>query len=81
MQPDDHVPLIERLGNEVAALRKNMAILLRNIGDPGYCTGKACRAEIFWLVHRNGKRTPYTQDGANHFIDCPDREQFRRNNA
>jgi len=74
----DHVSLVERLGNEVAALRLSMATLLRNMGDPAICTGPTCKAEIVWMIQRNGKRTPYNPDGTNHFITCPDREQFKR---
>lgn len=62
---------------DAAALRKNIAALLKNVGDPGVCRG--CKAEIWWMVHRaTGRITPYNQDGANHFIDCPDRESFRK---
>lgn len=72
----DHVPIIERLGNEIAAQKKLIADLLRNVGDPGICKG--CKAEMFWVEHRNGKRAPYNSDGTNHFITCPDSELFKR---
>jgi hypothetical protein len=74
----DPVPLVERLGTEIALLRLRMANLLRNVGTPGTCTGATCRADVHWLVHINGRRTPYDADGTNHFIKCPDREQFKR---
>lgn len=74
MQPE--VPVIEQLGNQVAAQRKVIADLLKNVGDPGVCKG--CLAEIHWVVHRNGRRTPYDPTGVNHFITCPEREQFQR---
>lgn len=70
------VPVIERLGNELAEARKRMAELLRHTGEPGICRG--CSAEIFWVIHRNRKPTPYDQDGTNHFVTCRNRELFRR---
>ena len=51
-----------------------MKTLLGLIGDKGVCAG--CKAEIYWVVHRNGKRTPYTPVGLNHFIDCPEAARF-----
>lgn len=57
--------------------REHMEKLLKMIGDPGVCRG--CRAQIVWVTHKNGKKTPYTWAGLNHFIfDCPDREDFKR---
>jgi len=53
-----------------------MKTLLDNIGDQGVCRG--CQAPIYWVTHRNGKKTPYTSSGLNHFIDCEAREQFKR---
>jgi hypothetical protein len=70
------VPVIERLGNELATARKNMAELLRHAGEQGICRG--CSAEIYWVVHRNKKPTPYNPDGTNHFGSCKNRELFRR---
>lgn len=52
------------------------ASLVKNMGEPGSC--RACRSAIFWLTHRNGRRTPYDPDGTNHFITCPEAESFRR---
>lgn len=52
-----------------------MKALLTNIGDPGKCRG--CQADIFWVTHKNGKKTPYTPAGLNHFIDCPAAKQFK----
>ncbi len=50
--------------------------LLHQVGEPGRCRG--CDKEILWVTHRNGRRTPYTRDGLNHFIDCPAAGRFRR---
>lgn len=52
-----------------------MLALLKNIGDFARCRG--CNAEIYWVTHRNGKVTPYTPAGLNHFIDCPQAERFK----
>lgn len=57
-------------------LRDNMYKLLKNIGDVGKCRG--CKQHIIWVKHKNGKATPYTQDGLNHFIDCPNAKAFKR---
>ncbi len=61
------------------AQRTAMRQLLDNVGDPGACRG--CRVPIYWITHRNGKKTPYTHAGLNHFIDCPERKQFARKGA
>jgi len=56
--------------------RENIRALLPLIGDEGVC--KACGARIFWVMHKNGKEAPYTQDGLNHFIDCPEANRFKK---
>lgn len=55
-----------------------MVALLANVAydPPGMCGG--CGAEIYWIIHRNGRRVPYTVRGLNHFVDCPAREDFRK---
>lgn len=73
----DHVPIIERIANAVAAQKKIIADLLRNVGEPGVCRSAGCNAEICWMVHRNGKRTPYNLDGTNHFATCVDSERWK----
>ena len=60
---------------ETARLRKNIGRLLVNIADGDFCTG--CRRQIFWVIHKNGVRTPYNPDGVNHFVTCEKREQFK----
>jgi hypothetical protein len=54
---------------------KAMADLLKNIGDRGVCRG--CAASIFWVTHRNGKKTPYDPSGLNHFISCVKAKDFK----
>lgn len=49
--------------------------LLRQIAESGQCRG--CGAVVFWVHHKNGKTVPYTEEGLNHFVDCPQRERFR----
>ena len=56
-------------------LAANIKRLLDQIGDKGTCRG--CNAEIWWVVHKNGKRAPYTATGLNHFADCPKAQSFR----
>lgn len=48
--------------------------LLRQVGEPGHCRG--CGAPVYWVIHRNQKRVPYTMEGLNHFVNCEKREQF-----
>lgn len=60
----------------VNALQSKLRALLKAVGDEGVCS--ACLAPIIWVVHRNGKRAPYTLAGLNHFADCPAAERFRK---
>lgn len=39
---------------------------------------EACGAELFFVRHRTGKFAPYTADGLNHFIACPEANRFKR---
>lgn len=57
-------------------LQDNISKLLANIGDSGTCRG--CQAPIFWVVHKNGKKVPYTPEGLNHFIDCSAAARFKK---
>lgn len=61
---------------ELLQLADALGHLLRQVGEAGHCRG--CGRRIYWIVHRNGKRAPYTQEGRNHFIDCPASDRFRR---
>lgn len=57
------------------AQAENMLKFLIRIGHEAVCTG--CLRKIYWVTHLNGKRTPYTDAGLNHFIDCPQRDHFK----
>lgn len=58
-------------------LRKNVRQLLVNVsGGPTDCQG--CGATIYFVRHANGKATPYTVAGLNHFADCNRADRFRR---
>ena len=58
-------------------LLANIAKLLTNVaGAPAKC--KACGADIWWVLHKTGKRGPYTRRGLNHFADCVSADQFRK---
>ena len=69
--PRPRVPLVL-----VEELLDNIERLFKNIADPGICRG--CGAAIFWVTHKNGRKTPYTASGLNHFIDCPKAKEFKR---
>lgn len=56
------------------AQQKAMRALLHQIGEPDKCRG--CEAPILWVRHLNGRKTPYTPAGLNHFVDCPQSERF-----
>lgn len=60
----------------IEAQTEAMNRLLQSVGDKGECRG--CRAVIYWVTHRNGKKVPYTPAGLNHFIDCPAAKDFKR---
>ena len=65
--------------NCVVAQAETMKRLIDQIGRQATCDG--CDRVIFWITHRNGKATPYTSQGLNHFIDCPARDRFKRPRA
>lgn len=48
---------------------------IASCGDRGRCFG--CNAQVFWIVHANKKKAPYTPEGLNHFADCPQRARFK----
>jgi len=62
----------------IAAQAKAMLWVLEHVGKKGTCDGPNCRAAIYWVTHTNGRQTPYTEAGLNHFVDCPARDQFAR---
>jgi hypothetical protein len=39
---------------------------------------KACGIQLAMVKHNNGRLTPYTIDGVNHFINCSAAAQFRK---
>jgi len=53
-----------------------LVALVKTAGTEGTCSG--CGAPIYWIRHANGKNTPYTPHGLNHFIDCPKAKEFKR---
>ena len=46
--------------------------------DKRRCT--ACGTELYFVRHRNGKLAPYTADGLNHFLTCPEAHRFKKGN-
>ena len=64
----------------VPSQTERIRALLVNVGERRNCRG--CAAPIYWITHRNGKKTPYDAEGetagVNHFVTCPRREQFKR---
>ncbi|GMW01485.1 MAG: hypothetical protein AMXMBFR84_26220 [Candidatus Hydrogenedentota bacterium] len=60
----------------VEELSKNVKGILSAIGDYGFCRG--CNQPVTWVKHRNGKPTPYNEDGSNHFSTCPNADNFRK---
>lgn len=80
--PDELIDVAEKrrleledcLSRQATAMR----VLLGNVGKRGSCDGPNCGRTIYWVTHYNGKAVPYTEAGLNHFVDCPDRERFKR---
>lgn len=65
---------------EIPPIEKRMSNLLQAIA----VEVRPCRAfqtQLAMVMHRNGKLTPYTMDGTNHFINCPRADEFRRRKA
>jgi len=57
--------------------KNSITNILKNVGELGPCKG--CQAQIYWVIHRkSGARTPYSENGQNHFIDCPAASNFRK---
>ena len=53
-----------------------MQHLLKQIGWPGQCRG--CAAQVLWVTHRGGAKTPYDPDGMPHFATCPEAKRFKK---
>lgn len=56
---------------------ERIGILLDFCGRPDICTGPHCGVSIWWLKSKNGAPTPFTREGLNHFVNCPDAAQFK----
>lgn len=69
---DDHEDPAARYA---AAIRSEMRRFLETLGTPARCKG--CEVIIYWVLHRNGRRTPYSQDGVNHWQDCAASKEMR----
>lgn len=61
----------------VYAQQVAMKKLLQKIAEK-FCLCDACRVQLYFVRHANGALAPYTEAGLNHFIDCPDRDNFTR---
>ncbi len=71
----NHVPGLLG-GGCPSAMDKAMTALLKQIGQIGTCSG--CNGVVIWVTHRNGTHVPYTTEGLNHFLNCPEAEQFKK---
>lgn len=60
----------------IDAQKTAMRYLLQKAGRKTTCDG--CGKTIYFVHHTNGSNTPYTEAGLVHFIDCPERDRFRR---
>lgn len=72
----DHGPAI--FAGCERAMEKAMTALLKNVGQLGTCRG--CNAPVVWVRHANNRPTPYTTEGLNHFVNCPERADFKKAN-
>jgi len=70
-----------RLLQGFARLKANGLKLLNTLGGVATCDGPKCKRAIWWVTTKNGKPMPVTSDLQPHWIDCPDRERFRRKPA
>lgn len=39
---------------------------------------RACGVDLYFVRHRTGTKAPYTADGLNHFVNCPQAARFKR---
>ena len=73
------MPIEERMADELARLRKNLADILHYAGEPGVCNGPNCKQGIILMRHmKTGAVGRYNLDGSSHWATCVDREMFRR---
>ncbi len=68
-----HAPEASCVDAQSGAMEKLLGLIA---GSPVPCRG--CRASVYWVTHKNGKRAPYTVAGLNHFVDCPAAKEFKR---
>lgn len=61
---------------ELGKLQEAMVRLLDVVGRRSTCKG--CERQIWWIKTRVGKMAPYTEEGINHFADCPKASRFRK---
>jgi hypothetical protein len=39
---------------------------------------KLCGVTLYFIEHKSGTHAPYTKEGINHFLNCPNAGEFRR---
>ncbi len=49
--------------------------LVKILGQAGTCRG--CGDPIYWVITKNGKKSPLDADGESHFATCPKADRFR----
>lgn len=63
---------------DLTTAEARMQHLLNQIGTHSRC--QSCQAPIVFVLHRNGKVTPYNYpNGTPHFSTCPQADSFRKN--
>lgn len=69
--------------SEREQIQRNIRTLLNRIGNYTKCP--ACKAEMWWITHKNGKKAPYSVEAVVHFKECTAAEGLgqpqRRNGA
>jgi len=64
----------------IEVMRGNIREMLAVMGIyPREC--QTCGRAIWFIKNRRGKKVPYTDDGLNHFIDCPGADKHRKEKA
>ncbi|MEE9602569.1 MAG: hypothetical protein V3V75_04635 [Thermoguttaceae bacterium] len=38
----------------------------------------SCGREIWWVLTKNGRPAPYTNEAVSHFADCPHADRYRK---
>lgn len=70
----DEAALVNQIRDQI---EEALQALLELIGGPGRCKG--CGAPIYWVKHVGKvEPVPYSHGGINHFITCPNADQFRK---